>query len=69
MVPLDDLRCPKCGEERQIERIGRDWFCAVCAHHWPAAIHLRPLVTTHATIWPKSQHDREEDQRFTEAHA
>jgi transposase-like protein len=37
-----NIRCPKCGEDRQIERIppektnggGRSYFCNVCAHQW-----------------------------------
>jgi len=31
-------RCPRCGEERLVERVvtGADWVyvCAVCAHSW-----------------------------------
>jgi ssDNA-binding Zn-finger/Zn-ribbon topoisomerase 1 len=40
-------RCPKCGEDRQIECIptkktdkgGESYFCNVCAHQWSADAH------------------------------
>jgi ribosomal protein S27AE len=28
--------CPRCGEERLIERLGPRWLCAVCAFDWLA---------------------------------
>lgn len=32
----DEVCCPWCREARLIERIGRVWFCQVCARTWPA---------------------------------
>ena len=42
-----DIRCPKCGDARQIERIppkkagevGESYFCNVCAHQWSTDDH------------------------------
>jgi predicted RNA-binding Zn-ribbon protein involved in translation (DUF1610 family) len=42
-----DIRCPRCGEDRQIERTptkkadrgGNSYFCNVCAHQWSADAH------------------------------
>ena|GEM_PF-6581114 len=40
-----DIRCPKCGDARQIERIspqkdgGNIYFCNVCAHQWSTDAH------------------------------
>ena len=34
VMPDRHPRCPKCGEDRLVERAGRGWFCVVCAHDW-----------------------------------
>src|SRR5262249_4229110 len=31
-------RCPRCGEDRLLERLGRRWVCLVCAFDWPADV-------------------------------
>ena len=35
---IDDIRCPKCGEDRGIEDIPTgataQYFCSTCSHHW-----------------------------------
>lgn len=28
--------CPRCGDARQVELIGREWFCATCSKSWAA---------------------------------
>jgi ribosomal protein L37AE/L43A len=35
------MRCPFCGEDRQIEQIGKVWLCAVCGKDWPAPKPLK----------------------------
>jgi uncharacterized Zn finger protein len=39
---MPNATCPKCGEDRQVERIrtGRQevFFCAICGHSWPKAL-------------------------------
>jgi ribosomal protein L37AE/L43A len=36
MIPInpDEPTCPFCGESRAIEKIGRIWFCVVCANEF-----------------------------------
>jgi len=36
VIATKDTRCPHCGEDRMIEKIGTDWFCNVCAYSWKA---------------------------------
>ncbi len=36
MEKPDPPRCPACGEERMVERIGRFFTCDVCSKTWPA---------------------------------
>ena len=31
----DKPRCPRCGEERLVERVGKDLVCNVCSAVWP----------------------------------
>jgi len=27
--------CIYCGEDRQVEQVGRMWFCSTCGKSWP----------------------------------
>lgn len=33
-MPAPAPRCPGCGETRLVEKIGRVYFCSVCAAEW-----------------------------------
>lgn len=32
--PRPELECPRCGDDRQTERIGAQLFCNVCSLSW-----------------------------------
>jgi formylmethanofuran dehydrogenase subunit E len=34
LTPEGQRVCRKCGEDRLTEKIGAQWVCKVCAHHW-----------------------------------
>lgn len=31
--------CPKCGDERQVERVNHEWVCNCCDHTWPVVTY------------------------------
>jgi len=35
--PAGALRCPRCAEDRLVERVGHQGFCAVCGFVWKPA--------------------------------
>jgi hypothetical protein len=39
-------RCPKCGEDRLVERVGAVWFCNVCSHSWQERVDGVPDAET-----------------------
>jgi len=45
-LSLLGLRCPQCGHEQPIVRVGQVWRCGRCAHEWPAQDAPPPDVAT-----------------------
>ena len=35
---MESPRCPWCGEQRLVERVGGVWYCAVCALSWTVSV-------------------------------
>jgi hypothetical protein len=45
-------QCPKCGEDRLVERVGAVWFCNVCSYSWQVREDGVPDAET--GTWSKS---------------